>query len=87
MRPNPGDSEKVTGYESEYFDSLDLGSYVDTSETSDADDAKWHKSKDIYYDPNVPLEDFYLDLRFENLKLFKLSLLVSQLGRVLSFNT
>lgn len=65
------DIGKITGYVSDYMDSSDPGSYESTSEDSDADDAKRHKSQNIYYDPNEPLKDFFVDLRFESLKQFK----------------
>lgn len=42
------------------------GSYVDTSEGFNADDARRHKSS-----PNTTLEDFSLDLRFKDLNSFK----------------
>ena len=54
---------KLTGYKSEYFDSSDRSSNDDTSHESNADDAKRQKSRDNYYDhydPNAPLQDFYL---------------------------
>lgn len=76
---------KVMGYDSDYFVSSDPGSYEDTSQESDADDANRHKSKDIYYDPNAPLEDFYLDLRFDDLKLFKRELVDFSLRKGFEF--
>lgn len=45
MKPNLGYSKKVTGYESDYFDSLGSGSYEGTSEDYDANDAKRYKFK------------------------------------------
>lgn len=62
---------KFTGYESEYMDSSDPRSYKDTSEGSSADDARRHKIRKYYYNPNTPLEDFYLYLKFKDLKLLK----------------
>lgn len=53
------DSSKITGHESDYMNSSDLGSYESISEDSNADDAKWHKSKSLYYDPNEPQKDFF----------------------------
>ena len=65
------DIRKVSGYISDYIESSDPGSYSDTSEDSTIDDARRHKSSMMIYDPNVPLDDFCLDLRFTYLKLFK----------------
>lgn len=62
---------KMIGHESDYIDSDDPGSYDDTSDGLDADDAKRHKSSKIIYNSKRPLDDFYLDLRFEALKAFK----------------
>lgn len=62
---------KVTSYDSEYKNSLDLRSYEDTSEESSVYDARWPRSKKNYYDPNVQLTDIFLGLEFQNLKLFK----------------
>lgn len=51
---------KVSGYDSEYMESSNPDEICDdTDEGSDADDA------------NIPLQDFYIDLMFENLKIFK----------------
>lgn len=36
----------------------------------DANDAKRHKSRKKYYDPNASLVDFFVDLRFDDLKMF-----------------
>ncbi|KAK6272905.1 hypothetical protein POUND7_009988, partial [Theobroma cacao] len=47
-RPN-FDTNKVDGYISEYFDSSDLGSFIETSDNSDEDDAQRVKSSDKYY--------------------------------------
>ena len=52
------------------MDSSDPGSYMDTS-GSVADDARRHKSSQKYHDPSVPLVDFFIDLRFDDLKVFK----------------
>lgn len=68
------DLGKVIGYESDYIDSSDPGSYDDTSEGSSADEARRHKYAKKCYNPNVPLEDFCLDLRFSDMKLFKKAL-------------
>ena len=38
---------------------------------SDVDDAKRHKSSNKYHDPSVPLVDFFIDLRFDDMKIFK----------------
>lgn len=62
---------KVIGYESEYIDSSDPGSYDDTIEGTSSDEARRHKSIKKHYNPNVLLEDLCLDPRFPNLKLFK----------------
>ena len=54
------------------MDSSDPGSYIDTSSGSDADDAQCKKSSMAKcYDPTANFEDFFLDLRFPDLKLFK----------------
>lgn len=65
------DTGKVIGYESEYLDSSDPSSYEDTSEGSIGDDARRHRSSRKVYDPSIPLDDFFLDLRFKDLKQFK----------------
>ena len=65
------DIRKVTSYESDYIGFSDPGSYDDTGERSNADDAKRHKSTKKLYNPNVPLEDFCLDVRFPYSKLYK----------------
>lgn len=64
---------KASHYQSDYIESSDPGSYEDTSEGSDVDHAKRHSSKSSHYDPNfnMSLDDFYLDLRFGDLKQFK----------------
>lgn len=72
-------SKKVTEYGSEYMDSSNHGSYEDTSEGSSVDDARRHRSRKNYYDPNVMLKDFFIGLQFENLKLFK--------GELVEFST
>lgn len=61
-------SKKVTEY-----------GYEDTSEGSSVDDARRHRSRKNYYDPNVMLKDFFIGLQFENLKLFK--------GELVEFST
>lgn len=68
------ESGKVIGYESDYIDSSDPGSYEETSGNSDADDAIRHRSSNKHYDPNAPLAEFFLDLRFVDLKQFKIEL-------------
>lgn len=45
---------KVTSYESEYMDSSDPSSYVDTSEWSTADDARRHNNRKSYYNLDTP---------------------------------
>ena len=40
-----GHGEKIGGYQSDYIDSLDPGSYIDASSGSDADDAQCKKIK------------------------------------------
>lgn len=62
---------KASGYESDYISSLDPGSYEDTSEGSDIEGKQRYRSSRKMYDHSVPLEDFFLDLRFKDLKLFK----------------
>lgn len=62
---------KVIGYESEYIESSDLGSYDETIEDSIVENTKRHRSCRKIYEPNVPLDDFFLDLRFKDLKMFK----------------
>ncbi|KAK6284587.1 hypothetical protein POUND7_003539, partial [Theobroma cacao] len=64
-RPN-FDTDKVDGYKSEYFDSSDPMSFIETSYGSDEDDAQRVKSSDKYYNPMVPFDDFVVGLRFEN---------------------
>ncbi|WRX27366.1 hypothetical protein QQP08_019853 [Theobroma cacao] len=64
-RPN-FDTDKVDGYKSEYFDSSDPMSFIDTSYGFDEDDAQRVKSSDKYYNPMVPFDDFVVGLRFEN---------------------
>lgn len=59
------------GYNSDYLDSSDPGSYEDKSGESEVDDAKRYKASNNCYCPNTQLEDFYLDLRFDDLKSFK----------------
>ncbi|XP_039135770.1 uncharacterized protein LOC120273202 [Dioscorea cayenensis subsp. rotundata] len=59
------------GYDSDYLDSSDPGSYEDKSGESEVDDAKRYKASNNCYCPNTQLEDFYLDLRFDDLKSFK----------------
>lgn len=62
---------KVAAYESDYIDSSHPRVYLETSGESDVDNARRHKSSRRYYDPSVPLKEFFLDLRFQHLKLFK----------------
>ena len=69
--PSEVKGEKVGGFESDQFDLSDLGSNISTSSGSDADDAQRTKSSRKNYDPNVLLEEIFLDLRFPDLKLFK----------------
>lgn len=69
--PQGSEFGKVGGYESDYFESSDPGSYSDNSSGSEADDAVRHKSSRKIHDPTIPLEEFRLDLRFSDLKEFK----------------
>lgn len=62
---------KVVGFESDYINSSNPGSYEETSLDSDTDDATRHRSKKKYFNPNIPLPDFSLDLGFKDLKQFK----------------
>ena len=78
------ESEKVTRYDNEYINSSNSGSYKDTSEGSSVDDARRHSSRKNNYDPKVPLKNFFIGFQFENLKLFKINLLSSQLRKYLS---
>ena len=57
--PNAAQDGKVVGFESDYIESSNPGSYEETSEESDADDAKRHRSTRKYYNPDVPLHDFF----------------------------
>ncbi|WRX26530.1 hypothetical protein QQP08_019017 [Theobroma cacao] len=68
-RPN-FDTDKVDGYKSEYFDSSDPMSFIDTSYGFDEDDAQRVKSSDKYYNPMVPFDDFVVGLRFENFEIY-----------------
>ena len=66
------EGEKIGGCQSDYIDSSDSGSYIDTSSGSNADDAQCKKSSGAKcYDPNANFEEFFLDLRFPDLRLFK----------------
>lgn len=73
------ESPKVIGYDIRYIHSSEPQSYENTSEGSSADDARRHRLKKKYYDPNVPLKDFFIGIPFENLKLFK--------GELVDFST
>lgn len=62
---------KVVEFESDYIDSSNPGSYEETSSESDADDATRHRSKKNYFNHDIPLPNFSLDLGFKGLKQFK----------------
>lgn len=62
---------KVKGCESDYIMSQNPGSYVDTSEGSATKDIQGNKSSRKMYDLIDPLEDFFLNLKFIDLNLFK----------------
>ena len=61
-RPNVAQDGKVVGFESDYIESSDPGSYEETNEESDGDDVRRHRSTRKYYNPDNPLSDFFLDL-------------------------
>ena len=65
------ESGKVTSYEYDYIDLPDPWSYVDTSGGSDANDVMRHKSSKKFYGLSTQMEDFRLDLKFKDLKMFK----------------
>lgn len=75
---------KVVGYDSEYIDSPYPGSCDDTSEDSNANDAQRHKSSKRNYNPNIPLEDFCIDLTFKDLHYLRKSLYSFQPEKALS---
>lgn len=64
-------SGKVIGYESDCIPSSNPGSYEDTSAGSDVEEARRRRSTKQIFDLSKPMEDFSLDLRFKDLKLFK----------------
>ena len=78
------ESGKVIGFEFDYIDSSEPGSYVDTSGGFDANDAVRHKSSKKSFNPSVHMKDFRLDLRFKDFKCSRMSLLTSQLRKDLS---
>ena len=61
-RASTAEFDKVTGYDSEYIDSLDPRSYEDTREGSSANDARRHRSRKNNYDSNVPFKDFFIGI-------------------------
>lgn len=62
IRPNAAQDGKVDGFESYNMESSNLGSYEDTSEEFNADDARRHRSIRKFYIPDVLLLEFFLDL-------------------------
>ncbi|XP_039132316.1 uncharacterized protein LOC120269096 [Dioscorea cayenensis subsp. rotundata] len=79
------DIGKVHGYESDYLESSDPGSYEDTSEGSIGDDARRHRSSERVFNPSMKLDDFFLDLRFKDLKQFKNELVEHSTNRGFEF--
>lgn len=79
-------SVKVIGYESDYMDYSNHRSYEDTSEGSDADDTRRQRLRKNCYDTNALLEDFFLGLHFQDLKLFKGELVEFSTRRWFKFN-
>lgn len=65
------DTIKVNSYKSEYIKSSYPSSYDDTNEDYAVNDAKRHMFISKIYDLNVPLDHFFLDLRFKDFKMFK----------------
>lgn len=65
--------------------SLNSGSYDDTNEGSLGDDARRHKSNRKVFDPSIQMHDFFLDLRFKDLMLFKNELVKHSTSRGFEF--
>ena len=66
-------TKNVVQNESDYMDSLYLGSYIDIDGSED-DEAQKVKSSNKNYNPKVPFTDFVLGLRLNDLKMFKMAL-------------
>ena len=56
------EGKKASGYESDYIDSSDSGSYINTSGGSDINDIKRCKPSRKNYDPTIYLKEFFLDI-------------------------
>lgn len=73
------------GHETEYLQSSNPASYEDTSEGFVGDDARRHRSSRRVFDPSKKLDDFFLDLRFKDLKQFKNELVEHSTSRGFKF--
>lgn len=69
--PIEGEGEKVGGCESDYIGSSDPVNCIDISSGFNVNNAQGHSQIGRTMTPNVSLEEFFLDLRFPNLELFR----------------